>query len=106
MPRLDLWRLSSLKHADTVIVPVIDNLDRPIPEEPLRALRAPSVVAPVLLRFVPGLSFLRKPAQTGALDGLKATTHWLPAPELARRRPPAAGVPPAPSLDQGNALIL
>jgi transcriptional regulator GlxA family with amidase domain len=31
------WRLSSLKRADTVIVPGIDNLDRPISEELLRA---------------------------------------------------------------------
>ena len=33
------WRLSSLKRADTVIIPGIDNIDRPLPEELLRALR-------------------------------------------------------------------
>ena len=32
------WRLSSLKRADTVIVPGINNIDRPVPAELLRAL--------------------------------------------------------------------
>ena len=34
------WRLSSLKRAETVIVPGIDNIERPIPQELLSALRA------------------------------------------------------------------
>ena len=85
------WRLSSLKRADTVIVPGIDNLDRPISEELLRALRA-------------AVSRRARVARTGALDGLKATTHWLAAQELARRHPAISVDPDVLYVDNGNVL--
>jgi len=78
------WRLSSLKRADTVIVPGIDNIDRPIPEELLRALRSAIKRRARVASICTGAFIL---ARTGALDGLKATTHWLVAQELARRHP-------------------
>ena len=78
------WRLSSLKRADTVIVPGIDNIDRLLPEELLRALRAAVSRGARVASICTGAFIL---ARTGALDGLKATTHWLVAQEMARRHP-------------------
>jgi transcriptional regulator GlxA family with amidase domain len=78
------WRLSSLKRADTVIIPGIDNIDRPLPGELLRALRAAVSRGARVASICTGAFIL---ARTSALDGLKATTHWLVAQELARRHP-------------------
>jgi len=70
------WRLSSLKRADTVIVSGVDNLDRPIPQELLRALRTAVSRRARVASICTGAFIL---ARTGALDGLKATTHWVAA---------------------------
>jgi transcriptional regulator GlxA family with amidase domain len=78
------WRLSSLKRADTVIIPGIDNLDRRLPDKLLRELRAATDRRARVASICSGAFVL---ARTGALDGLKATTHWLAASELARRFP-------------------
>jgi transcriptional regulator GlxA family with amidase domain len=43
-------------------------------------------------------------AQTGALDGLKATTHWRAAQELARRYPAIEVNPDVLYVDNGNVL--
>lgn len=95
------WRLASLKRADTVIVPGIDNIDRPIPEELLRALRAAVRRRARVASICTGAFIL---AQTGALDGLKATTHWLVAQELARRHPAIDVDPDVLYVDNGNVL--
>jgi transcriptional regulator GlxA family with amidase domain len=92
------WRLSSLKRADTVIVPGIDNLDRPIPQELLRPLRA---AVSRRARVATGAFIL---ARTSALYGLKATTHWLAAQELARRQPTVDVDPDVLYVDNGNVL--
>jgi len=34
------WRLSKMRHADTLVIPGIDNLERPIPPEVIRSLKA------------------------------------------------------------------
>lgn len=78
------WRLSLLRRADTVIVPGIDNIDRPVPEELIRAVRAAHKRGARVASICTGALVL---ARTGLLDGLKATTHWLAAGELARRHP-------------------
>ena len=95
------WRLSSVKRADTVIVPGIDNIDRPVPEELLRALRAALKRRARVASICTGAFVL---AQTGALDGLKATTHWLVAQELARRHPAIDVNPDVLYVDNGNVL--
>jgi len=95
------WRLSSLKRADTVIVPGIDNIDRPIPEELLRALRAAVSRGARVASICTGAFIL---ARTGALDGLKATTHWLVAQELARRHPAIHVDPDVLYVDNGSVL--
>jgi transcriptional regulator GlxA family with amidase domain len=78
------WRLSSLSRADTVIVPGIDHLDRAIPPALLGALRRALDRGARLASICTGAFVL---AATGALDGLRATTHWRAARELARRHP-------------------
>jgi transcriptional regulator GlxA family with amidase domain len=78
------WRLSSLRRADTVIVPGVDDLDRVIPEALLRAIRHVVDRDARVASICSGAFVL---AATGALDGLRATTHWRVAAELARRHP-------------------
>ena len=95
------WRLSSLKRADTVIVPGIDNIDRPLPGELLGALRAAVSRGARVASICTGAFIL---ARTCALDGLKATTHWLVAQELARRHPAIKVDPDVLYVDNGNVL--
>ena len=95
------WRLSSLQRAHTVIVPGIDNIDRKLPEELLRALRAALKRGARIASICTGAFVL---AQTGALDGLKATTHWLVARELARRHPTIDVNPDVLYVDNGAIL--
>jgi transcriptional regulator GlxA family with amidase domain len=78
------WRLSSLKRADTVVVPGLDDPDRTMPQELLRSLSRAIDRGVRVASICTGAFIL---AQTGALDGLRATTHWLVARELARRFP-------------------
>ena len=78
------WRLSSLNAAATVIVPGVDPIDRPIPDAVLRALRRAVDRGARVASICTGAFVL---AATGALDGRRATTHWLGARELARRHP-------------------
>jgi transcriptional regulator GlxA family with amidase domain len=95
------WRLSALQRADTVIVPGIDNIDRPVPQELLRALRSALKRRARVASICTGAFIL---AQTGALDGLKATTHWLAAQELARRYPAIDVNPDVLYVDNGSVL--
>jgi len=78
------WRLSSLSRADTVIVPGIADLDQSLSEDLLRAIRRAVDRRARVASICTGAFVL---AATGALDGLRATTHWRGAAELARRHP-------------------
>jgi transcriptional regulator GlxA family with amidase domain len=95
------WRLSCLSRADTVIVPGVDDLDRPIPERLLHAIRRAVDRGACIASICSGAFIL---AATGALDGLRATTHWLSASELARRYPAIDVDADVLYVDNGNVL--
>jgi transcriptional regulator GlxA family with amidase domain len=95
------WRLASLRRADTVIVPGIDDLDRPIPAELVRAIRAAGERGARIASVCSGAFVL---AATGLLDGKRATTHWRASAELARRYPSIAVDPDVLYVDNGQLL--
>ena len=78
------WRLSSLARADTVIVPGIHDVTRPVPASVIHAIRRARERGARVASICTGAFVL---AATGVLDGLPATTHWLAATDLARRHP-------------------
>lgn len=95
------WRLTSLRRADTVIVPGVDDPDRAIPDDLLRAIRRAVDRGARVASICSGAFVL---AATGALDGLRATTHWRVAAELARRHPKIAVDPGVLYVDNGRVL--
>src|SRR5438552_1918250 len=95
------WRLSCLRRADTVIVPGIDDLDRPFPEPLLRAIRRAAERGARVASICSGAFLL---AATGLLDGRRATTHWRSAAELARRHPAIDVDADVLYVDNGNVL--
>ena len=95
------WRLSWLSRADTVIVPVIADLDQSIPEDLLRTIRRAVDRGARIASICSGAFVL---AATGALDGLRATTHWRGAAELARRYPTINVDADVLYVDNGNVL--
>lgn len=95
------WRLSVFRRAHTVIVPGIDDLNRPVPDALVAALRR-AVARGVRVASICTGAFVL--ARTGALDGRAATTHWLVASELARRFPNVAVKPDVLYVDHGSVL--
>jgi len=95
------WRLSSLSHADSVIVPGIDDLEREVPAPLLVAIRRAVDRGTRVASICSGAFVL---AATGALDGLRATTHWASAGELARRYPRIDVDPNVLYVDNGRLL--
>jgi len=78
------WRLSTLARAETVIVPGIADLDLRVPPAVLRAIRRAADRGARVASICSGAFVL---AAAGVLDGLRATTHWRAAADLARRYP-------------------
>jgi transcriptional regulator GlxA family with amidase domain len=95
------WRLSSLAQADTVIVPGVNDLTRPVPAPVLRAIRRAAARGARVASICTGAFVL---AATGILDGLRATTHWLGAAELGRRHPSIDVDPNVLYVDNGHLL--
>jgi transcriptional regulator GlxA family with amidase domain len=82
-----------------VIVPGIDDLDRPVVPELLRALARAAERGARVASICTGAFLL---AATGLLDGLRATMHWRAAAELARRHPRIEVDPHVLYVDNGS----
>jgi transcriptional regulator GlxA family with amidase domain len=95
------WRLSSIQRADTVLVPGVENLERAIPESVLRAIRRALARGARVASICTGAFVL---GAAGILDGLRATTHWRCARELARRHPEVKVDANVLYVDNGNVL--
>jgi transcriptional regulator GlxA family with amidase domain len=80
-PRFGLARLS---RADTLVVPGVADTSRPVSPRLVRALLAAKARGARIASICTGAFVL---AAAGVLDGQRATTHWLAAPELAARYP-------------------
>ena len=95
------WRLTSVARADTIVVPGIDRCDRMVPPTIFGALRNASHRGARIASICTGAFVL---AQAGLLDGLRATTHWRAAGELARRYPQIKVDADVLYVDNGNVL--
>jgi transcriptional regulator GlxA family with amidase domain len=95
------WSLNTLQRAGTIIVPGIDPIDSAVPDELIHALRRTIARGARVASICTGAFVL---ARTGALNGLKATTHWRAAAELARRYPEIDVTPDVLYVDNGRIL--
>ncbi len=74
--------LDLLAEVDTIILPGLADPLAPVPSDVLVALRNAAARGTRIASICVGAFTL---AATGLLDGLRATTHWVAASELARR---------------------
>jgi transcriptional regulator GlxA family with amidase domain len=95
------WKVNTLERAGTIIVPGIDPIDSAISNELVHALRRAIARGARVASICTGAFVL---ARTGALNGLKATTHWRAAAELARRYPKIDVNPDVLYIDNGRIL--
>ena len=93
------WGLEALAEADTIILPGTESLE--VPAEVVEALRAAAARGTRLASICAGAFIL---AATGLLDGLRATTHWSAAAELAARHPLIDVDPDVLYVDNGQFL--
>lgn len=94
------WDLAGLGDADTIIVPG-RSANPPVPAPALAALRAAAARGTRIASICSGAFIL---AETGLLDGRRATTHWAAAAELARRHPAVEVDPDVLYVDSGQFL--
>jgi transcriptional regulator GlxA family with amidase domain len=95
------WGLEALLDADTIILPGCADVAMVVPERVLIHLRKAAAGGARVASICAGAFIL---AQTGLLDGLRATTHWLAAPALAARHPEITVDPGVLYVDNGQFL--
>ncbi|BDD70061.1 transcriptional regulator GlxA family with amidase domain [Streptomyces coelicolor] len=93
--------LEALETADTIIVPGRSEESGPPSDRVLEALRRAAGAGTRIASVCVGASLL---ARAGLLDGLRATTHWMAAAELARRHPRVDVRPDVLYVDNGQIL--
>lgn len=90
--------LDAVVEADTVVVPGVADIDRPVPAVLVQAITA---ARGRLASICTGAFIL---AATGLLDGRRATTHWAAAAQLARRHPAVHVDPQVLFVDEDRVL--
>lgn len=95
------WGLDALREADTIIVPGTLDVANDVPASVRDELRAAAARGTRIASICSGAFVL---AQAGLLDGLRATTHWVGAAELARRYPRVDVDPGVLYVDNGQIL--
>ncbi|WP_263169295.1 GlxA family transcriptional regulator [Streptomyces sp. SCSIO ZS0520] len=95
------WGLDGLRGADTVVVPGTAEPAAPLPPEVREALRGAAAEGTRIASICSGTFVL---AAAGLLDGLRATTHWLAAAELAAAHPRIEVDPEVLYVDNGQFL--
>lgn len=93
--------LEVLERADLVVIPGWRAIDAPAPEALLVALRHAVARGARVMSLCSGIAVL---AQAGLLVGLKATTHWRYAAEIAERYPDIKLDPAVLYVDNGQVL--
>lgn len=93
--------LETLADADTIVVPGCSPAAGPTPSPVLEALRRAAAAGTRIASVCVGAFVL---AEAGLLDGLRATTHWVAAQELARRFPDVRVEPDVLYVDNGQIL--
>ncbi len=93
--------LDALADADTVVVPGVHDPSAPVREDVLRALRAAAAAGTRIASICVGTFVL---ARAGLLAGLRATTHWYAAGELAAAHPDIDVDPDVLYVDNGQIL--
>jgi transcriptional regulator GlxA family with amidase domain len=95
------WGLDGLKGADTLIVPGTADPAAPLAPAVRDALRAAAADGTRIASICSGTFPL---AATGLLDGLRATTHWIAATQLAALHPGVEVDPGVLYVDNGQLL--
>jgi transcriptional regulator GlxA family with amidase domain len=93
--------LRRLVSADTVIIPGIEDITRPVPPKVLAAIRTAYRNGARIASICTGAFVL---AETGLLNGRRATTHWSVTKELARRFPEVEVDPQVLYVDEGRVI--
>ncbi|MER7414343.1 MULTISPECIES: GlxA family transcriptional regulator [Streptomyces] len=95
------WGLDGFEGADTVIVPGTADAAAPLPPTVRDALRKAAAAGARIASICSGTFPL---AATGLLDGLRATTHWIGADQLAAAHPEIDVDPGVLYVDNGQIL--
>ena len=95
------WGLEALDDADTIILPGVVEPAAGVPEEVVARLQAAAARGTRIASICAGAFVL---AATGLLDGLRATTHWLAASQLAELHPAVDVDPDVLYVDNGQFL--
>jgi transcriptional regulator GlxA family with amidase domain len=95
------YGLEALAEADTIILPGVADPTLPLPPGVAEALRAAAANGTRIASICVGAFVF---AATGLLDGLRATTHWVAAQDLAARYPAVTVDPNVLYVDNGQFL--
>ncbi|MFF0832291.1 MULTISPECIES: GlxA family transcriptional regulator [unclassified Streptomyces] len=95
------YGLEALADADTIVLPGVADPALPLPPGVTEAVRAAAANGTRVASICVGAFVL---AATGLLDGLRATTHWRAARELAERYPGITVDPNVLYVDNGQFL--